>query len=482
MSSPKDTPFTKPNSESQYGKTPLESWVGTVVSYDKQKEQIEAGWGWRYKVRIMGDNTNSDQITDEQLSYAYVLLPTTAGSGGAFKMRSVRISQGDFVYGVRGGGAGAPTMILGVFPRTKNQKKGKGPNFINLSGFYGSLNSDSEILDGEFNEQTGPKTPNTDPVGPKNYNKAEQREPSDKSEQLGVTAVGDEDVDVEKKLTPKKMLLSLKDYAKNLFKGEDAVNSEENLDKIIEDAKSDESITNTEIEAAKTAIKTSVKQNLIEEEEAKKEEKELDELEVVNVNDQGIILNSEAVRDGLLTYVDGNGKQFVKLTSPSGDVKFEPADEIRKSAAKTAAYSDKIENEDDDVTFERVVDDDGTITFTSSSQKTSTSSSSVDIIYDEETNTFTSTRVTTSSETLSGLVVGSEAPKNDDDIKLRLTQNSLTISKMINLYDKVGNKEKSDEAKKLQKELKNFIINDPSGYDGSSLQATLKSKYGGINY
>ena len=41
MSSPKDTPFTKPNSESQYGKTPLESWVGTVVSYDSQKEQIE---------------------------------------------------------------------------------------------------------------------------------------------------------------------------------------------------------------------------------------------------------------------------------------------------------------------------------------------------------------------------------------------------------------------------------------------------------
>ena len=45
MSSPRDTPFTKTNSKSIYGKTPLESWVGTVVSYDKQKEQIEAGWG-----------------------------------------------------------------------------------------------------------------------------------------------------------------------------------------------------------------------------------------------------------------------------------------------------------------------------------------------------------------------------------------------------------------------------------------------------
>jgi len=479
MSTPRDTPFSKPNSDSQYGKTPLESWVGTVVSYDKQKEQIEAGWGWRYKVRIMGDNTNSDQITDEQLSYAYVLLPTTAGSGGAFKLRSVRISQGDFVYGVRGGGAGAPTMILGVFPRTKNQKQGKGPNFINLSGFYGSLNSDSEILDGEFNEQTGPGTPGTDPVGPKNYNKAEQREPSDKSKDLGVIAGGDENVDVNKKLTPKKMLLSLKDYAKNLFIGEDAVNSEENLDKIIEDVNKDKSRTNTEIEVVKKAIDTSVNQNLIEEEEANNIKKEIDKLEVVNVNDQGIILNSEAVRDGLLTYVDGNGKQFVKFTSSSGEVTFEPADEIRKSAAKTAAYNDRIENEDDDVTFERVVDNDGTITFKSSPKETSTSSSSVNITYDEETNTFTSTRVTTSSETLSGLVVGSEAPKNDNDIKLRLVQNELRVQKMIRLYEKVNLTEKVEIAQRHLRELKTI---DPTTYDGSSLQAELKSSYTGIVY
>ena len=52
----------------------------------------------------MGDNSNIDNVTDDQLSYAYSLLPTTAGSGGAYKLRSVRISQGDTVYGVRGGG------------------------------------------------------------------------------------------------------------------------------------------------------------------------------------------------------------------------------------------------------------------------------------------------------------------------------------------------------------------------------------------
>ena len=38
--------------------------------------------GWRYKVRILGDNSNVDNVTDGELSYAFALLPTTAGSGG----------------------------------------------------------------------------------------------------------------------------------------------------------------------------------------------------------------------------------------------------------------------------------------------------------------------------------------------------------------------------------------------------------------
>ena len=202
MSSPRDTPFTKTNSKSIYGKTPLESWVGTVVAYDSQKEQIEGGWGWRYKVRIMGDNTNTDQITDQQLSYAYVLLPTTAGSGGAFKMRSVRISQGDFVYGVRGGGAGAPTMILGVFPRTAAQSSGDG-NFKNLSGFYGSLGSANKTLSGEFNEQKGPNTPGVTALDPKEQNLSNRPDPSPLLETVGVDPKDDKTIDnLETTLTP----------------------------------------------------------------------------------------------------------------------------------------------------------------------------------------------------------------------------------------------------------------------------------------
>ena len=202
MSSPRDTPFTKTNSKSIYGKTPLESWVGTVVAYDSQKEQIEGGWGWRYKVRIMGDNTNTDQITDQQLSYAYVLLPTTAGSGGAYKMRSVRISQGDFVYGVRGGGAGAPTMILGVFPRTASQSSGDG-NFKNLSGFYGSLGEPNKTLSGEFNEQKGPNTPGVSALDPKEQNLSNRPDPSPLLSTVGVDPKDDKVIDnLETILTP----------------------------------------------------------------------------------------------------------------------------------------------------------------------------------------------------------------------------------------------------------------------------------------
>ena len=172
--------ISKINDRSLYGKTPLESWVGTVVSYDAQKEQIEGGWGWRYKVRIMGDNTQSDTITDDKLDYAYCLLPTTAGSGGAYKLRSVRVSQGDFVYGVKGGGG--PLMILAVYPRTSKQVLGYG-HFKNLSGFTGSLKN-TGILDGEFNEQIGPTTPGASGLSPKEWTKATAKNPSEKVKEI----------------------------------------------------------------------------------------------------------------------------------------------------------------------------------------------------------------------------------------------------------------------------------------------------------
>jgi len=187
------SPFINSANKQMYGKIPLQSWVGKVVSYDQQTEQLDAGWGWRYKVRILGDNSNVDQVKEDELSYALCLLPTTAGSGAAHKLRSVRISQGDMVFGFVG--SDGPRYIIGVFPRTSKSSTSTG-KFGTLSGFYGSL-EDKGILTGEFNEQTGPKTPDVTPIGPEEYSKAERKDPSEKIEKFGIDKNQKEDITEE---------------------------------------------------------------------------------------------------------------------------------------------------------------------------------------------------------------------------------------------------------------------------------------------
>ena len=188
--------FIDSNKKTKYGRHDVEFWIGTVVAYASQEEQINEGFGWMYKVRIDGDHSkNEDQVKDEQLSYAYCILPTTAGSGAAFKLRSARISQGDTVFGVRGGGVGAPAFIIGVFPRTRLTKNSSG-NFGLLSGFYGSLVK-NKTLSGEFNDQIGPETPKVTPIGPKEYSKAEKKDPSEKIEKFGINKDQKEDITEE---------------------------------------------------------------------------------------------------------------------------------------------------------------------------------------------------------------------------------------------------------------------------------------------
>lgn len=196
-----NTNFIDPSRKSLYGKEGAQFWVGKIISYADQEEQIEGGFGWRYKVRILGDNSDTDNIEDQYLSYATVLLPTTAGTGAAYKLRSVRLSQGDMVFGVRGGGTAAPNFIIGAFPRTRKTSTSSG-KFGTLSGFYGSLKK-TKTLDGEHNEQIGPATPGVTPVGPKNYNKAIAKEPSKQVAQLGIDPNDNKPIEnVEELLTP----------------------------------------------------------------------------------------------------------------------------------------------------------------------------------------------------------------------------------------------------------------------------------------
>ena len=149
--------FSQPNKKTKLGESDVKFFIGKVVGYSSMAKQIEGGSGWYYKVRVLGDHGISDEIPDGQLDYVQSLLPTTAGSGAAYKLRSVRISQGDTVFGIRGGGRGGKPFILAVFPRTRNTKIDSDGKFATLTGFWdsGTL-SDTKILSGQFNDQVGP--------------------------------------------------------------------------------------------------------------------------------------------------------------------------------------------------------------------------------------------------------------------------------------------------------------------------------------
>ena len=200
-----ETNFIEPNKKTKYGESGVQIWMGVVVSFDAQKDQIEKGYGWKYRVRILGDHAvNETENKDEDFSYATCILPTTAGTGAGYKLRSVRISQGDTVFGIRGGGEGAPTFILGTLPRTRVSVKKDSGNFAQLSGFWsgGSLKQ-NDTLSGEFNDQVGPATPGVTPLDPKIYNKSNRDDPSGNLEQLGYDQNQDGEIDdVEAKLTP----------------------------------------------------------------------------------------------------------------------------------------------------------------------------------------------------------------------------------------------------------------------------------------
>ena len=90
-------------------------WAGNLGGSPTKTTEDQKGFSFRYKVRIMGYHTASpSDLPDEQLPWASVMLPVTAGvSGGGVSTPNLR--QGDFVQGyfLDGEDAQQP-VIMGV--------------------------------------------------------------------------------------------------------------------------------------------------------------------------------------------------------------------------------------------------------------------------------------------------------------------------------------------------------------------------------
>ena len=130
----------------------LEPWIGKVVSQKAQKAQLNGmGWGHRFKVRIMGTYSENDNVQDKDCHTAMVMLGVTDGSGAANRMKSVKITQNDIVFGFFLSPDQNFPVITGVMGRTP-AKKDCGGKFGVGSGFTDELKPGGSGQN-QFNQQ-----------------------------------------------------------------------------------------------------------------------------------------------------------------------------------------------------------------------------------------------------------------------------------------------------------------------------------------
>jgi len=96
-------------------------YFGRVAPVEPQADQVNGGgWSWRYKVRIFDKHTEDKiALPDEELPWAQVLLPVTAGSGAANYAQSPQINQGDTVSIAYYDADEQMPIITGILPRTE---------------------------------------------------------------------------------------------------------------------------------------------------------------------------------------------------------------------------------------------------------------------------------------------------------------------------------------------------------------------------
>ena len=152
-------------------------WIGQIPPTASAPEQANGeGWGFRYKVRILGYHTdNVSELPDEDLPWAGVMMPTTAGSGGGGFSQSARINQGDIVVGffLDGDDAQIP-VIMGAFGKTQFTPSLEPSNpFVPFTGYTTNIKrpdtkSDRESTGQSSQDQKQPR--NIKDVGPLNQN------------------------------------------------------------------------------------------------------------------------------------------------------------------------------------------------------------------------------------------------------------------------------------------------------------------------
>lgn len=95
--------------------TDSREWKSNLAEYRVTTLDENPGFDYRYKVRIMGYHTSSEDLKDSELPWASVMLPVTAGGGTGGSSQTPNLRQGNFVYGFFADGEdGQQPIIMGV--------------------------------------------------------------------------------------------------------------------------------------------------------------------------------------------------------------------------------------------------------------------------------------------------------------------------------------------------------------------------------
>ncbi len=151
------------------------TWRDNILIGKHDEKNKSKGWGRRYKVRIMGIHDQEEEtIPSDQLPWANVMYPITAGSGAANAYQTPQIRQGNFVFGfwLDGPDQQVPVImgILGNNPQT-SLKTETGTNKANFSGTSGYAQSQDPPL-----ERAKARAPETDLITVKPKTPEQQQE------------------------------------------------------------------------------------------------------------------------------------------------------------------------------------------------------------------------------------------------------------------------------------------------------------------
>ncbi len=159
-------------------------WIGQVAPGEAQGNQANGGgWGNRCKVRILGYHPYSEtELSNDDLPWAQILLPTTSGDGGGGCATSTKIKPGSVVFGffLDGDNAQIP-VVVGCFGRTSDIPTGSEPYvapFTPFTGYTSRVKKPNGTLKGdESNENNAASQKSPRDVPPDTINKLNQENP-----------------------------------------------------------------------------------------------------------------------------------------------------------------------------------------------------------------------------------------------------------------------------------------------------------------